>query len=136
MVDVLRDMRLDVEKEGRTLTVLMIDVRRLIGMGLWCVTEGKWLSECLAAEEAVCAVRCDGRLIGRVGDFGRGFMNPVDSRDPGESFEEGVAGIGGCRSRCRYIVLLWGRIPILFRWGVVCVVDGLGDFGRVIWCRG
>ena len=28
-------------------------------------------------EEAVCAVRETGSLTGRVGDFGRGFLNPV-----------------------------------------------------------
>jgi hypothetical protein len=37
---------------------------------------------CFAAEDAVCARRCDGRATGRVGDLGRGFMNPVAERVP------------------------------------------------------
>lgn len=33
-------------------------------------------SPCLAADAAVGAVRCEGSLTGRVGDFGVGFLNP------------------------------------------------------------
>jgi hypothetical protein len=40
------------------------------------------VSERLAAEEAVGATRCAGRLMGRVGDFGRGFTKPVAERMP------------------------------------------------------
>jgi hypothetical protein len=34
-------------------------------------------SPCFAAEAAVGAIRCDGSLTGRVGDFGAGFLNPL-----------------------------------------------------------
>jgi hypothetical protein len=34
-------------------------------------------SPCLAADAAVGAMRCDGSLTGRVGDFGAGFLKPV-----------------------------------------------------------
>jgi hypothetical protein len=34
-------------------------------------------SPCLAAEAAVGAVKRAGKPTGRVGDFGRGFLNPV-----------------------------------------------------------
>ena len=40
------------------------------------------LSSCLAALDAVCAMRWAGSLIGRVGDFGRGLMKPPVVRVP------------------------------------------------------
>lgn len=52
-----------------------------------------------AADDAVGAIKCEGRLIGRVGDFGRGFTNPewgIDSLlGAGEAFLTGCAGFAG-----------------------------------------
>jgi hypothetical protein len=74
--------------ETRELAMEMLDVRRLC-VGMEWVLDGLRDEDvfvtgisCFAAEEAVCAVRWDGRVIGRVGDLGRGFMNPVADRTP------------------------------------------------------
>jgi hypothetical protein len=70
------------ESEGRAdEAALMLEARRLLGGRGWWAS-GVVESEYLAAEEAVWAVRCEGRLIGRVGDLGRGFIKPVEERTP------------------------------------------------------
>jgi hypothetical protein len=73
------EFRREWETDRREL-VLTIDARRLlIPVGCWT---GPLPLLCLAAEEAVCATRCAGRWIGRVGDLGRGLTKPVEDRVP------------------------------------------------------
>jgi hypothetical protein len=66
------------------------------------------VSERLAAEEAVGATRCAGRLMGRVGDFGRGFTKPVAERMPSVCGRGlgGLCGVGVLRLGLSFEALL------------------------------